>query len=116
VAFSNGYLYYCIANYSDTPVTVSWSNVIEFGSGSGDHYMQADIADPSLLNGTLSIANITVDGAPNTTETVTRFELVSGTTYKFYLENSEPWQSFQNSQLQVQPNIWRRVAWSNDTW
>jgi len=116
VAFSNGYLYYCTANYSATPVTVSWSNVMEFGSGSGDHYLQADIADPTLLNGTLSVTNITVNGAPNTTETVTSFAQVSGNTYKFYLDNSEPWQSFQNSTLQVQPNIWRRVAWSGDTW
>jgi hypothetical protein len=116
LSFDGNYFYYCRETYSATPTTVSWSNVTEFNDGAGDHYIQATIAEPSLLNGTLSITNITVDGAPVSTESVTNFAQVSGNTYKFYLDNSEPWQSFQNSQLQVISNIWKRVAWSNDTW
>ena len=114
LSFDGGYFYYCTDNYSGTPIAIAWSNLIEV-SGE-DHYLQADITDPSLLNGTLTVTNISVNGASPTTESVTSYELVSGNTYKFYLDNSEPWQSFQNSQLQTAPNIWRRVAWSNDTW
>ena len=116
VAFNGSYIYYCTANYNGTPTLVSWSNVSEFSDGMGDHYVQADIATPSQLNGVLYITNVSVNGAPLGTETVTSFAQISGNTYKFYLANSETWQIYQSSTLLVQPNIWKRVAWSGDTW
>jgi hypothetical protein len=115
IAFATEYFYYCTTNYVATPSTVSWTNVIEVNSET--HYIQADIIDPAQLNGNLSITNIVVNGGQSTTEPVTAVELISSSTYKFFLENtSEPWNSLESSELQVFPNIWRRVAWNNDTW
>ena len=115
VALDENYMYYCTSDYVGTPVTLFWTNVTEVTIG-GEHYIQADVTNPNNLTGIFSITNISVDGSPLITVTVTRFELVSGNTYKFFLENAEPWQSFQNSQLQIVPNIWKRIEWSNDTW
>lgn len=116
VAFDGSYIYYCTANYIGTPTTVSWSNFSEFDLGGGDHYVQADIADPSQLNGVLTITNVVENGVTSS-ELVTSYALISGNTYKFYLANTtEPWNTLQTSSLQVVPNIWKRVAWSNDTW
>jgi hypothetical protein len=117
LAFSSGYLYYCTADYSATPTAVSFSNLSEFDDGLGDHYIQATIADPSQLSGVLSITNIVENGVTSASEPVTSYSLISGNIYKFYLANTtNPWNSLQISTLQVVPNIWRRVAWSNDTW
>lgn len=117
ISFNGSYIYYCTANYSSTPTTVSWSSVSEFDDGLGDHYIQATIADPSQLNGVLSITNVIENGVSSASELVTSYVLISGNTYKFYLGNTtEPWNSLQISTLQVVPNIWKRVAWSNDTW
>jgi hypothetical protein len=118
LAFNSTHQYYCTADYTGTPTTVSWTNVLEVGeAGEIPHHVQADITDPSQLNGILTITNVIVNGAPASTETVTSFELVSGNTYRFFLFNtSEPWNILQTTTLQVVPNIWRRVAWSNDTW
>jgi hypothetical protein len=114
IAFGSEYFYYCTMNYVGS-VVVSYTNFTEVNDGT--HYIQADIEDPALLNGNLSVTNITVNGASASTEIVTSFELSTGTTYKFFLANtSEPWNSSQDSQLQIVPNIWRRIAWSNDTW
>jgi hypothetical protein len=115
VALDENYMYYCAADHVGTPVTLFWTNVSEVTMGE-EHYIQADVTNPNNLTGIFSITNISVDGSPLITVTVTRFEIVSGNTYKFFLENAEPWQSFQQSQLQIIPNIWKRIEWSNDTW
>lgn len=115
IAFSNGFIYYCTSDYVGT-ATVAWSNVFDVTDGEG-HYIQATISDPSQLNGNLSITGIVVNGAPASTQNVTSIELTTGTTYRFFLANtSETWNPLQGSELQVVPNIWRRVAWSADTW
>jgi hypothetical protein len=118
LSFTSGYIYYCTADYTGTPTTVTWTNVLDVGeAGEIPHHVQADITDPSQLNGNLTITNVIVNGAPASTETVTSFELVSGNTYRFFLANtSEPWNILQTTTLQVVPNIWRRVSWSSDTW
>jgi hypothetical protein len=82
-------------------------------------FVQADVADGGLLStGTLQITNCAVNGVTGQTVTVDSYELVSGTTYKFYITLSGFQGTYQNSELQVIAggNIWKRVAWSSDTW
>ena len=114
MAFDAAYMYYCVANYGGTITSLSWSNASNYPG-----YVQATIAVPQLLDtGTLQITNNAVNGVTGITVQVDSYELVSGNTYKLYI--TEPgWEaSYQNSELQVLSgsDIWRRVAWSNDTW
>jgi len=53
--------------------------------GGGEHYVMADIADPLQLNGVLTTTNIIENGVVSS-ELVTSYALVGGSTYKFYLE------------------------------
>jgi hypothetical protein len=114
ISFDDNYMYYCTNHYGGSITTLEWSNVSNYPG-----YVQATIPyAQSLANGRIQITNNAVNGVTGVTVQVDSYELVSGNTYKLYI--SEPgWQaSYQNSELQVLSgsDIWRRVAWSNDTW
>lgn len=114
ISFDDNYMYYCTNDYGGSITTLEWSNVSNYPG-----YVQATIPyAQSLANGIIQITNNAVNGVTGVTVQVDSYELVSGNTYKLYI--SEPgWQaSYQNSELQVLSgsDIWRRVAWSNDTW
>lgn len=115
LAFNNTHMYYCSSTYSSTPVTVSWSNVTNFIVN--PNYIQADIANPSQLSGVLQVTNCAVNGVTGVTITIASVELVSGNTYKLFPVESGFESTYGNSELiNVGLSIWKRVAWSGDTW
>jgi len=115
LAFSNTHMYYCSSTYSATPITVSWSNVTNFITN--PNYIQADIANPSELSGVLQVTNCAVDGVTGVTVTIASIEIISGNTYKLFPLESGFQSTYGDSELiNVGLSIWKRVAWSEDTW
>jgi hypothetical protein len=110
--FSNGYIYYCAANYVGDSIsattlassgTVAWIDSTDY---IGD--LVADFnANPSgwTYNG-VSIVSVTAD------DSFGPGYALEGTT-PFGINNGENYSLVSGASL---PDIWKRVAWSNDTW
>jgi hypothetical protein len=118
IALDDDYIYYCTADYTGNTVVIPWSNVSNFPQTS---QVQADILVPGLLEvGILQITNCTVNGVGGTTVSVDSYENISGNTYLFTITVEGFQTANQNSELIATgveaTDIWKRVAWSNDTW
>jgi hypothetical protein len=118
IALDDDYIYYCTADYTGNTAIIPWSNVTNFPQTS---QVQADISNPELLSlGNLQITNCTVNGVGGTTVSVDSYENVSGSTYLFTIADEGFQTANQNSELIATGveavDIWKRVAWSNDTW
>lgn len=112
LAFSNGYIYYCTANYVGGSIsvttlassgTVAWIDSTDYTGN-----LVADFtADPTgwTYNG-VTIVSVTVDN------TFGPGYALEGTT-GFGTSNGDNFTLVSGADL---PDIWKRVAWSNDTW
>jgi hypothetical protein len=118
IALDDDYIYYCTADYTGNTVIIPWSNVTNFPQTS---QVQADILVPGLLEiGPLQITNCTVNGTSGITVPVDSYVNTSGNTYLFTITVEGFQTANQNSQLIATGveaiDIWKRVAWNNDTW
>lgn len=116
IAFNNSYMYYCKQDYAGlTFTTIPTTNAVDYGT---PMRFRADVADASHLDGTLRLYNCVINGVIVEYANIESYALVSGTTYDFFITGLTG--SFQNSTVrynaEVLPDIWKRVAWSNDTW
>lgn len=119
IAVDSEYFYYCTAdNTTPTPITIPWTNVTNYsGSPEGD-YIQANIADVTHLGESLRVTNVSVNGVQQEYVKVTAVSTTDEVTFKIFLDAPNgTWYTYQNSTLQsIGPNIWKRIAWSGDTW
>lgn len=117
IAVDSNYIYYCTADYQvGTWISIPVSNATDYNDGT--LRWRADVADISNLSQSLRLTNVSFNGTIVESLQIDSYTLVSGNTYDFYITGFAG--SYQNSELQYSvtqaPNIWKRVAWSNDTW
>jgi len=118
IALDANYVYYCTSDYTGSTIIIPWTGVGNFPQTS---QVQAEIADSQLLSlGNLQITNCTVNGVGGITVSVDSYENVSGNIYAFTITVEGFQASNQNSELIATDiealNIWKRVAFNNDTW
>lgn len=111
IAFSSGYLYYCTQNYATTTfnVTALGSTGVTVWVSSADYV--GDLVANFTANSTgwtyngVTIVDVQVDniyGPGYALTGNTGFGVINGTAYTLVSPNL--------------PNIWKRIAWSADTW
>jgi hypothetical protein len=118
IAVDSNYIYYCTADYQvGTWTSISVSNATDYNDNVTFRW-RADVADITNLNQPLRLTNVSFNGTIVESLQIDSYTLVSGNTYDFYMTGFAG--SYQNSELQYSvteaPDIWKRVAWSNDTW
>ena len=112
IAFSNGYIYYCTANYVGDSISVTTLA----SSGTTAWIDSADYAGDLVADFTATSTGWTYNGVTITAVSVdntfgpgyaltgtTGFSVINGNNYTLV------------SPVAL-PDIWKRVAWSNDTW
>lgn len=119
ITVDSNYIYYCVADYLYGEwFSIPTYNMTDYNDNITLRW-RADIGDITNLGQSLRLTNVIFNGVPVESLPVESYSLVSGNTYDFYLPAGFQ-QSMQNSELQytltAQPDIWKRVAWSNDTW
>jgi hypothetical protein len=110
LAFTNDYIYYCTQDYS----SVGWDNTatVDVAGGNGvDNGIAITLAVVPSIGWSIS----------NGTETSTINQVVpQGSWYVLFWDNPITFivgdTVYYGATALVQPNIWRRVAWSADTW
>ncbi len=118
VAVDSNYVYYCTADYQvGSWIGISVYNVTDYNDNV-TYRWRADVADISNLSQPLRLTNVSINGVQVDSAPIDSYTLVSGNTYDFYITGFTG--SFQGGELQYSvtqaPDIWKRVAWSNDTW
>lgn len=113
LAFNNGYIYYCVANYGASPSeTFTVTNV-----GENSNAIKVNMVNNP--NYTVPQAGwTTVVGGVTMTLSAFSGADINGTDFDFLFDvNSGPIPSTIILTSNVPyTNIWKRVAWSNDTW
>jgi hypothetical protein len=117
VAFASGYIYYCTNDYSQTGHQVTIATLYNGGTSINSNSLQL-----TLTSDTLQIAaGDTIRDANNNTSTVysTGTDNANGFVYvstgSFAFNCTFPL-TFTSSNYVSGGNIWKRVAWSGDTW
>lgn len=118
VAFNASYMYYCKQDYVGlTWTTIPISNAIQYGSDPMS--FRVDLSDITNIDKPLRLYNLVVNGVGAEYAEVQSIVLVSGNTYDIFC-GPEVTGFYQSTTLKyspdVLPDIWKRVAWSNDTW
>lgn len=111
LAFTSGYIYYCTANY--TGPTVYNTTLTREGVSTNTLYVATSVVIQDPTGGTLQL-NPFINGTTVNILSAT----VDGSEWALSIDvnASVPNETPVRITLPVTQNIWKRVAWSNDTW
>jgi len=119
IAVDSNFLYYCIQDFGQPWTQIPIANAVDT-SNNGSYAFMADILDITNITQPLRLTHVYANGSWTPYQFVVTYDIfdAQNNTYRFYFGQGVTGSS-QASELQyldVAQNIWKRVAWSNDTW